>query len=116
MMKFEHKAQPVISRYKFFQRILLHFLYSWAIIAFSLCIGTCGYHYFGEISWLDAFLNASMILTGMGPVNAMQTALAKVFAALYALYSGIAFLSIAALLFAPFAHRLLHMLHLDYKE
>ena len=83
------------------------------IIAFSLAIGVFGYCYFGDVSIVDGFYNASMILTGMGPVTPMQTDAAKIFASLYALFSGIAFLTTAAVLLAPAIHRVLHLLNLD---
>jgi hypothetical protein len=91
-------------------------LFSSLLIVFSLAIGTIGYHYYGNISWIDGFYNASLILTGMGPVNEMHTTTAKLFASLYALFSGIAFLSIVAVIFAPIAHRLLHILHIPDEE
>lgn len=72
-----------------------------------------GYHFGGELSWIDAFLNASMILTGMGPVDHLNTAAGKLFAAFYALFSGISFLTFVAVLFAPIYHRFLHKLHLN---
>ena len=75
-----------------------------------------GYCYFGEVSIVDGFYNASMILTGMGPVTPMQTNAAKIFASLYALFSGIAFLTTAAVLLAPAIHRVLHLLNLDVEE
>jgi hypothetical protein len=75
-----------------------------------------GYHHIAKISWIDSLLNASMILTGMGPVNEMTTNGAKLFASFYALFSGIVFLSTVAVIFAPIAHRLLHLLHADDNE
>jgi hypothetical protein len=83
------------------------------VIAFGLGIGIVGYHFLGELNWLDSFLNASMILGGMGPVDPLHSAAAKVFAACYALFSGLAFISVASLIIAPFAHRILHRVHLD---
>lgn len=74
----------------------------------------CGYHYFEKLSWLDSFLNAAMILGGMGPVNVLHTRAGKIFAGCYALFSGIVFLAVAGLLFAPLVHRLLHRFHLEY--
>jgi hypothetical protein len=76
-------------------------------------IGVLGYHYIGGTSWIDAFHMASLILTGMGPVIEMKTTAAKLFSSFYALYSGVAFLSITAIFMAPIIHRLLHILHLD---
>jgi len=82
-------------------------------LALALGIGVVGYHYLGELEWLDALLNASMILGGMGPVDLLQKSVAKLFASCYALFSGLAFIGVASLLVAPFAHRLLHRFHLD---
>ena len=79
----------------------------------SLGLGMVGYHQIAGLSWLDALLNASMILTGMGPVNEMTTVGAKLFASFYALFSGVAFLTIVAVLLAPAVHRFLHRFHLD---
>ncbi len=87
-----------------------------SVLAFSLGVGTAGYHLYGRLPWTDAFLNSSMILTGMGPVDRMETAAGKLFASFYALYSGIAFLTFAGVLFAPVYHRFLHKFHLDDRE
>ena len=86
------------------------------IVSFSLALGTLGYHTLGALGWVDALLNAAMILTGMGPVSPLRTASAKLFATFYALYSGIAFLSTVAVLFAPLVHRFLHRFHLELGE
>lgn len=109
--RFENKRSQVLPFKMFVKRVLTYFLFSALFIAFSLGIGTVGYHYYAEISWIDAFYNASMILTGMGPVDKMITIKAKLFSSFYALYGGIAFLSTVAIIFAPIAHRLLHILH-----
>ncbi len=77
-------------------------------LTLSVLIGTVGYHFFGSLGWVDSFLNASMILTGMGPVDHLNTNAAKIFASVYALYSGIAFLGAMGFLFAPILHRVLH--------
>ena len=79
-------------------------------------MGTVGYRHFGEVGWLDSFHMACMILTGMGPVVEMKSTAAKVFSSCYALYSGVAFLSITAVFFAPIVHRLLHILHVEEEE
>jgi hypothetical protein len=84
-----------------------------ALIAGSLAFGAAGYHQWAGLPWLDATLNAAMILTGMGPVNPLTTPAAKVFGIVYALFSGVAFLTMVAMLLAPAAHRLLHRLHLE---
>lgn len=114
--RFEHRRQPLLPRRQFLQRQFRYFLYSLIIIFVSLLIGTAGYCHFGGLRFVDGFYNASMILTGMGPVNAMQTDGGKVFASVYALYSGIAFLSTAAVLLAPAIHRILHALNIDVQE
>jgi hypothetical protein len=110
---YEHRSQPVLSRKKFLLRLANHLLVATAILGGSLMIGAMGYHYCAELSWLDAVLNAAMILTGMGPVSPLSTPSAKIFATLYALFSGIVFLAIASVLLAPVFHRLLHRLHFD---
>jgi hypothetical protein len=83
------------------------------IILFSLGIGMVGYHYLESLSWIDSLLNASMILGGMGPVNALQTDAGKIFASFYALYSGIILLASVGVLATPVFHRLLHRFHLE---
>lgn len=84
-----------------------------ALVSASLAIGVAGYHYLGELGWVDSLLNASMILGGMGPVDPLRTLQAKLFAAFYALFSGIVFLGVAGIMLAPVAHRVLHYLHLE---
>lgn len=103
----------MLGRPQFVRRILAHAAIAIALVAVSLAIGVAGYHFLAGLSWVDAFLNASMILGGMGPVGEIPGEGGKIFASLYALYSGIAFLAVSAVLIAPFAHRLLHRLHLD---
>jgi hypothetical protein len=85
------------------------------VVAVGLGIGVLGYHCFGELSWVDSLLNASMILAGMGPVDTLHSTAAKIFASCYALSSGLVFIGVASLIVAPFAHRLLHRFHLDQK-
>lgn len=87
--------------------------FSILILAFSIGIGMAGYHYFGNLPWVDSFLNASMILTGMGPVDRMKTDGGKLFSSFYALFSGVAFLTFVAVLFSPVYHRFMHKFHLD---
>ena len=110
---FEHHSEPLAPQEVFARRMLRYSLATAGVILFSLFIGILGYHYFESLSWIDSLLNASMILGGMGPVNELSTASGKLFASFYALYAGVAFLAIAAVLIAPFAHRLLHRLHLE---
>ena len=113
LLRYEHRSQPVLPRAAFVRRIVGHALLALSLVAVSLAIGILGYHYSAGLSWLDALMNAAMILGGMGPVNEIQMDAGKLFASFYALYAGVAFLAISAVLIAPFAHRLLHRLHLD---
>ncbi len=106
----------MISRGEFARRQLKYLCFSLLMLAFSLSIGTEGYHIYGRLPFIDAFLNASMILTGMGPVDHLDTFGGKLFASLYALFSGVAFLTFIGVLFAPVYHRFLHKFHLDSME
>jgi hypothetical protein len=115
-MKFENNKQKVVGIPHFLYRLGSYGLFAFGLILFSVLLGTIGYHFFGNISWLDSFHMACMILTGMGPVVEMKTPLAKIFSSFYALYSGVAFLSITAVFFAPIIHRLLHILHVEQDE
>jgi len=110
---FEQKTDPLLPRPAFIWRMWNSVLVTIFIVIVSLLFGSLGYHYFGRLPWVDALLNASMILTGMGPVDPMQDVPGKLFAAFYALYSGIAFLTMMAVILAPLVHRLLHRFHLD---
>ncbi len=111
--KFEHYKREVLPFNKFIIRLIIYLAFAMVLIVFSLMLGILGYHYIGKLSFLDSFYMSSMILTGMGPVSEMPSANAKIFSSIYALYSGIAFLSIAAVFFAPIIHRILHILHVD---
>lgn len=111
MALFEHHSERLLPRRAFALRLARFGAVSGAIVWISLAFGAAGYHVFGALPWLDALLNAAMILTGMGPVDRMETTPGKLFATLYALYSGVAFLSTVAVLLAPIAHRFLHALH-----
>jgi hypothetical protein len=113
-MVYEHFRQPIISRTAFFLRIAWHVLIALAIVLVSLGIGMVGYHEFESLSWIDATVNAAMILGGMGPVNVLQTNAGKLFASFYALFSGIIFLVAIALLLAPVVHRFLHRFNFDF--
>ena len=93
--------------------MLGHFGIALTLMAFSLLLGMGGYVYFESLSWTDAFLNAAMLLGGMGPVNAPMTEGGKLFAGWYALYAGLVFLIVAGVLGAPVVHRVLHRFHLD---
>lgn len=112
----EHQKKPLLNRSQFIRRQIRYTFFSLSILTFAIGIGTVGYHLFGELAWIDSFLNASMILTGMGPVDHLNTPAGKIFSALYALFSGIAFLTFAAVLFTPVYHRFLHKFHLSAGE
>jgi hypothetical protein len=113
---FEHKRQALLPRRIFFARLGKAAMLGAAIIAASLMIGMAGYHYFEHLSWLDAFVNAAMILSGMGPIGELHTSAGKLFAGCYALFSGIAFLTSIGVVFAPVFHRFLHKFHLEAKS
>ena len=113
---FEHKSEPILNRAAFLRRLARHGLIACVVVAAALAVGVLGYRGFAGLSWMDAILNASMILGGMGPVAAMQTSGAKLFASAYALFSGVIFIAVAGLLFAPIFHRLLHHFHMDEGE
>lgn len=115
-MKLEHRRQKVVTLQQFIYRMGRYALAAFILVFLSVTGGTIGYHYLANITWLDSFHMACMILTGMGPVAEMTSAPAKLFSSFYALYSGIAFLSITAVFFAPLIHRLLHILHVDENE
>src|SRR5437879_12195147 len=107
----ERRSHPLLSRGKFARRVARHLLLALFVIGVALGIGVLGYHCIGGLSWIDSLLNASMILGGMGPVDQLQSNAAKLFASFYALFSGLAFIGIASLLVAPFAHRLVALCH-----
>jgi len=113
-MMFEHRTHRLLPMRDFLVRVAGFAAASAGIVGVSLGLGTLGYHHFGQIPWIDALLNAAMILSGMGPVDHMDTRSGKLFATGYALYSGVAFISTAGLLIAPVAHRMLHSLHLEW--
>ena len=108
---YEHHKEPLLPRRQFLRRVIRHGGVSALIILLSLGIGTAGYHFFAGLRWVDSLLNASMILTGMGPVSMLTTDAAKLFASFYALYSGIVFLAATGVILAPFLHRVMHRLH-----
>ena len=110
---YETRKQPVLPRARFTRRLLLHAAIAVSLIMASLAIGMAGYCGFEHLSPLDGFLNAAMLLGGMGPVNAPVTPAGKLFAGLFALYAGLVFIVTAALLFTPLLHRLMHRLHWD---
>jgi hypothetical protein len=114
---FESRHNRLASTSVFAMRMMRVLLFAIGVVAAALAIGTAGYCYFGEMDLVDGFFNASMILTGMGPASPEKMCDAgKIFAALYALFSGLVFISLIAIVIAPIAHRMLHRFHLDEQD
>src|SRR3954470_23439840 len=113
---YEHRSAPLLSRKVFLRRMARHGGFALIVVAASLAFGILGYHVIEGLAWVDALLNAAMILGGMGPVDPVQTVAGKIFASFYALYSGLIVLVIAGVLFAPLLHRFLHRFHLDLED
>jgi len=110
---FEHRSHPLISRRAFLRRVGRCGLWAAALLGTCLGVGIAGYHFIEGFSWVDAVLNASMILSGMGPADPLNTTPGKLFASFYALLSGVAFISTMGLLLAAPLHRLMHRFHLE---
>jgi len=113
---FEHRTKPLLPRTVFYRRLVHHAVLGFMVIAISLGIGIIGYHVFEKMAWIDAFVNAAMILSGMGPVAPLQTDGGKLFAGCYALFSGIALIAVLGIIFAPVVHRFLHKFHLEDED
>ena len=110
---YEHRKHRLLAWPAFLRRAGRHLFWALLILLCGNGIGTLGYHTIGRLHWVDAFLNASMILSGMGPVDRMDTAPAKLFSAFYALFSGLVFIGVAGVIVAPWVHRLFHWIHAD---
>ena len=110
---YERHSEPLLPRRIFLLRVLKHAIAGTGVLIVSLGAGTIGYHGLEQLEWVDAVLNASMILGGMGPVNPIITEGGKIFASSYALFSGMIFLVVAGVMMAPVAHRILHYMHMD---
>jgi hypothetical protein len=110
---FEHRTQPLVTRRVFLRRLGRSAAVACIIILVVLFLGMLGYRSLEKMSWVDAFVNAAMILSGMGPVSSLQTDGGKVFAGCYALFSGLAFITAIGVVFAPVFHRFLHKFHLE---
>ena len=113
---FERRRQPLLTREAYARRLLRSVTAFTVLISASLGIGILGYHTLGHLGWVDSTLNASMILTGMGPVSQLPTPGAKLFASAYALFSAVVFLVACGVGLAPVMHRFLHRFHLDLDE
>lgn len=112
-MDFERRYESLLPRPLFVRRMARWSVFAGLVLVGSLALGVCGYHFIEGLPWIDALLNASMILGGMGPVDPLKSSGGKLFASFYALYSGLAIISIAGLLLAPLVHRLMHKFHLE---
>jgi hypothetical protein len=108
---YESKTHPPIPRSRFIRRIMLHVACAVAILLLSILFGMAGYAHFEQLAWRDAFLNTTMLLGGMGPVDPPRSDGGKLFAGMFALYSGLVFLVVAALIIAPVVHRVMHKFH-----
>ena len=105
-----HRRRP------FYHRFLLALALSAGLIGFSLGLGILGYHFIAGLSWVDSLMNAAMILTGMGPVNSLNSDAAKLFASVYALFSGVIFITATGILLSPIFHRVLHRFHVEERD
>ena len=110
---YENHSAPMLPIRRFLQRVTSHTLMAFGVILVALAIGVFGYHLVEGLDWIDALLNASMLLGGMGPVNALQTTGGKLFASFYALFAGLVIVGVSGLLLAPFFPRVLHRVQLE---
>ena len=110
---FEHRTEKLLPRAAFIRRMLKFALVSFGFVAISLVIGMAGYHQFEGMTWIDAFVNAAMLMGGMGPVSELHTEAGKLFAGVYALYCGLVVVIAIGLLVAPVLHRVLHHFHVE---
>jgi hypothetical protein len=112
ILHYESRHAPLLPRRQFYHRVALTALTGAGLLLLALGLGMVGYQVTEHMSWLDAFANASMILSGMGPMGTLQTKAGKLFAGCYALFSGLAFITLAGVILAPFVHRAVHRFHL----
>jgi hypothetical protein len=112
---FEPSVKPP-RKHSFYRRFLLALALSGGLIGFSLTLGVLGYHFIAGFNWIDSLLNAAMILTGMGPVGALTSNAAKLFASAYALFSGLVFITATGILLTPIFHRVLHKFHIEERD
>jgi hypothetical protein len=110
---YEHKKQPLAPKIVYYKRVLRNLFYMTLLLAYCLSIGIIGYHYSAGIAWIDSLHNASMILSGMGPVVEIKTNSGKLFSSFYALFSGVAFITNIGLLLTPIIHRFFHKMHIE---
>jgi len=112
---FEGKNEPLAPWPRFVKRMTSHLALALGVTAFSLAMGTLGYHFLARASWIDGFLNACMLLGGMGPVGDIPTTAGKLFASFYALYAGLVFIAVSGIVLGPVLHRVLHRFHIQDK-
>jgi hypothetical protein len=110
---FEKHQDPLLPIHKFVMRLIGSIIVGLLLIIIALGLGMVGYHHYEHMSWIDAFVNAAMILSGMGPLGPLSTYGGKLFAGCYAIFSGLAFILIISIVFAPVVHRFFHKFHLD---
>jgi hypothetical protein len=115
-VNFENKRKALAHPGLYFKRIVVFSLFGAGFIFISLLIGAVGYMYFANLGWVDGFYNAAMILTGMGPAVELHTDSAKIFATIYSVYSGVAFLTSVGVIFAPVIHRFFHKMHISLPD
>ena len=113
---FERRHQKIAPPPVFMKRLTVYIGIAILVILAALFIGIAGYHWLAGLNWVDSLLNASMILGGMGPVNLLTNTSAKVFASLYALFSGLVFIAVIGIVFSPIIHRMLHKFHFEDKD
>ena len=113
---YETTSQPLAPKRVFYSRLRKNFFYMCMFISICLGMGIAGYHYLADIPWLDSLHNSSMILSGMGPVVAINTVAGKLFSSFYAIFSGVAFITSISFLLAPAVHRFFHRLHLEESD
>ncbi|HJT79368.1 MAG TPA: hypothetical protein VJ739_19385 [Gemmataceae bacterium] len=116
LFRYESRHQPVLPRRAFARRLARNFTAALLLIGVSLLGGMAGYRYLEGMAWIDAFANAAMILSGMGPLSPLQTWAGKLFAGCYALYSGLVLVAATGIIFAPLVHRLLHRFHAEVER
>jgi hypothetical protein len=116
LFRYESRSDRLLPRAEFLWRVVRHFCIGLATVAVALFVGVAGYHWLAHLPWVDALVNASMILGGMGPIDPLPNAASKIFASLYALFSGLVFIALLAVVLAPFLHRLIHGFHISSEK
>ena len=112
---YEYKKQALLPKKVYYRRLAFNFFIATIIMVISLTIGVVGYHWLGAMGWIDSIHNASMILSGMGLINPVNSEGAKIFSSCYALFSGVIFITNFGIILAPAAHRIMHRMHLEDK-